>query len=373
MVGPKSTPVPLESRSRGPRARTSRWLVALFVVAALVAVPIASQTDSPLPVPSAAAAAQDDPTRHAVVISVDGLRPAVLRNLGRAQTPAYHRMMRQGAATLNARTVVEITRTLPNHTSMVTGRPITAGGGHRVTFNDDNGRTVHVAARARYVSSIFDVAHDRGRSTVLLASKDKFRFLERSWNGRNGAPDRVGRNNGRDKIDVFRKDSQSSLTTKLVRRLRNNPPDLAFLHMAGPDVAGHRSGFFSPAYHRAVKATDAQLKRILRTISKRPKLRRTTTVLLTSDHGGQGREHGDPAKRVNYTVPFLAWGAGVDKGADLYRLNRGDRRNPGPRRPGYARTQPIRNADIGNLALDLLDLPPVPGSRINADQSLDVR
>lgn len=52
----------------------------------------------------------------------------------------------QGARTPNARTAVEATRTMPNHTSMLTGRRVdTDLGGHGVTFNTDNGSTVHRA------------------------------------------------------------------------------------------------------------------------------------------------------------------------------------------------------------------------------------
>jgi hypothetical protein len=66
------------------------------------------------------------------------------------------------------------------------------------------------------------------------------------------------------------------------------------------------------------------------------------------------------------------WGAGVADGADLYALNT-DRAAPGTGRPAYSATrQPIRNAEAANLVTELLGLPAVPGSRINAAQTLDV-
>ena len=95
--------------------------------------------------------------------------------------------------------------------------------------------------------------------------------------------------------------------------------------------------------------------------------------MLTSDHGGYGASHGDPASLANYRVPFMVWGIGVARGADLYSLNPGDRRDPGSGRPTYAGLQPIRNAEVANLVLDLLDLPSVPGSTTNTRQGLSVR
>src|SRR5436190_1290294 len=65
-----------------------------------------------------------DGITRVVVISVDGLNPTALTRLGRAKTPTYHRLIDEGASTLNARTEVEKTITLPNHAGMVTSRRI---------------------------------------------------------------------------------------------------------------------------------------------------------------------------------------------------------------------------------------------------------
>ena len=120
-----------------------------------------SATTSPsaatTPAPTGAA---DDPIDRILAISVDGLNPQAIHQLGPSRTPAFHRLIREGATTLNARTAHEETNTLPNHTGMLTGlRVDDRHGGHGVTFNDDNGSTGHGAA-GRYVASMFDVVHD---------------------------------------------------------------------------------------------------------------------------------------------------------------------------------------------------------------------
>ena len=109
------------------------------------------------------------------------------QQLGQSGTPAFHRLMSEGAYTLNARTVREKTSTLPNHTAMLTGRRVDSKhGGHGYSENFDNGATVHNAA-GHYVASVFDVVHDHGGSTALFAAKTKFKLYKRSWNTK-GAP-----------------------------------------------------------------------------------------------------------------------------------------------------------------------------------------
>ena len=306
-----------------------------------------------------------------VAISVDGLKPAALRRLGPDGASAFHRMLRHGASTLNARTLREKTQTLPDHTSMLTGRTATGNHGHGVIVNHDPGGTVHQAA-GHHISSMFTVVHDRGGSTALYASKSKFALFDRSWNARSGGRDRVGTNNGRDKIDRYVYASEEQLVDRLVHRLRQRPDSLSFLHLALPDKVGHRDGFGSRRYLRAVQRVDALLGRILRTIAHRPTLQRHATVILTADHGGTAQATATPpdghtsrsrswsGARVSRTEPTCI---GSTPAGGLQEL----------RAPGYQGAQPIRNGDLANLATSLLGLPAVPGSTFNHGQGLRVR
>jgi Type I phosphodiesterase / nucleotide pyrophosphatase len=315
--------------------------------------------------------AADNEIDRVIAISVDGLNPRAIQQLGPSRTPAFHRLMREGAYTLNARTIREQTRTLPNHTAMFTGRRVEGRrGGHGYTDNVDNGTTIHRAA-GHYVASVFDVVHDNGGSTAMFAAKIKFNLYKRTWNAY-GGPDRAGRNDGRAKIDRFTIDvNNTRLVAKLTAELPRSPRELTFVHLSLPDRAGHAHGFMGKEYLDAVEQTDRLLGRILNNVADRPGLHRHTLVLLTTDHGGEGATHYAADKLKNYRIPFMVWGPGVPAGRDLYALNP-TFRNPGTSRTNYRGKQPIRNADLANLVTDALDLPRVPGSEFNSPRSLNV-
>ena len=340
--------------------------IAATTVAVLVAGAGLTAPDRPAVAtvtPTASYVGSAPPRRIVVVISVDGLGAGVLSQLAPAQIPAFSRMRRWGASTLDARSAVERTRTLPNHTSMMTGRSVFGVKGHRVGINKDDGGTL--AGRAGYyIPGIFDAAHDGGLRTGLFTSKRKFRYLRRSWDAEHGAPDVVGADDGRDKISRFLQSDPATLVRRLNSRLRTDPLDLTFLHVELPDDAGHRHGWLTTPYLDAVRRTDTLLGRILDTITYDEALRRRTVVVLTADHGGPGgsRDHEDSWRYANYRVPFLVWGAGVQPGAGLYRLNP-SRVWPGLKQPSYAASaRPVRVLDVARLATALLGLPPLRGA-----------
>ncbi|MGA9716425.1 MAG: alkaline phosphatase family protein [Aeromicrobium sp.] len=357
--------------------RLFRFFATATVVTAVVASTAATApTRASSPRSSPIAPASDSADNHidyVVAVSVDGLNPDVIQKLGAKKLPTIDMLTNQGASTLRARTTYESTSTLPNHTGMVTGLPAAKSyGGHGQLKNSDDGTTIIAETAGRYVESVFSVAHDRGFSTSLYASKPKFNFLNRSWDSKNGAKDR-GRDHGRDKIDRYvMNETESKVTARVVADLKSTPSRFSFVHLAEPDNAGHKYGYMTSRYLSAVERSDAQVGQILAAVKGSKKLRGRTAVILTTDHGGLGKSHSDEKKSVNFVIPFFVWGHGIKK-ADLYRLNPDYKQPSSSSRPSWsASTQPIRNGAVANLVLDLLDLPAVPGSTVNPRQTLDV-
>ncbi len=67
------------------------------------------------------APAGGEPEARVVAVSVDGLTPEAIEVLGRRGAPAISFLLDRGAGTLDARTAVEQTVTLPNHVGMIPG------------------------------------------------------------------------------------------------------------------------------------------------------------------------------------------------------------------------------------------------------------
>lgn len=286
--------------------------------------------------------------RRVLAISVDGLNPDALSV---DATPHIWSLFERGAGTLNARTEVEATLTLPNHVGMVTGRPVLSrDGGHGVTWNTERpGATVPTAPE-----SIFTWVAQHGGTAVTLSGKPKFEIFAQTW--------------GADVAPVTIDTDLTSLGEAAVDVLREEQPTFTFVHLAEPDQTGHREGWLGPAYRAALGRADAVVGELLDTVRSSRALRRSVVVVLTADHGGVGEGHHDPGVRAHYTIPFVIAGRGIAQG-DLYDLSPG-LVDPGASRPGYDGVQPVRNCAVANVATDLLGLPPVPGSSCDVDYTL---
>lgn len=342
------------------------------VLVALLAGASAARGQGPAP-------ALDRPLDFVFVISVDGLRSDAIPAGGPRRLPGLHRLL-AGSSTLNARTDADFTTTLPNHTSMITGRPTLGPHGHGWKDNTDppEGESLHTRAGFE-VRSVFDVAHAQGVKTGCFFSKSKFSLWVTSYNAGREPQDMSIHRAG-----VF--EEMPRITDEAIAALEHWDRGLVFLHYALPDLVGHKEGWdLTPGspYMLAIGEIDVELGRILDVIAGRGELTGRCALIVTTDHGGgyPFKSHIQPHMWVNYIIPFLVW-VGDDAGAaDLYELNAPVRRDPSLSRPGWfdpedeagaAASQPIRNGDAANLALHLLGLPPVPGSIINFRQDLRI-
>ncbi len=310
-----------------------------------------------------------------VAVSVDGLGSGYMQTLVDAgKLPHFKQLELQSAGTTNARNDYDITVTLPNHTSMLTSRPIKGSAGHGWTSNTDpaKGVTIH-SNKGAYIASVFDVAHDHGKRTGLWATKTKFSLFQLSYDAEHGAPDTTATDHGRNKLDVFKYNKASrALTADFVRAMNEQPCQFAFVHFVEADSAGHGSGWGSEAFNAALIELDGCLGQIMDLISTNPALKGRTALIVTADHGGKDKNHAQADAPAIYTIPFFVWGAGAAYG-DLYAFNSGARRDPAGTHPAYGEAPPpIRNGEVGNLALHLLGLGPIPGSKLDAQQDLKI-
>ncbi len=384
----------LACASTGVFARTSPGVFARMSPAVFARMSTGARVDTPK-----AAASATHVYDRVLLISVDGLRSDALLVRDGADFPAFARLQK-GAGTLNARTDPDYTVTLPNHTCMLTGRPVLGAEGHAWIENEDPPPGATLASnKGAYVAGIFDVAHDRGVRTALLVGKTKFSLYDASWDAEHGAADTVPPDDGRKKIDVFQyAEKTADLGDAILRELTGSDTvgkegakdagrkRLVFAHFAATDLTAHASGWdVTPGskYLKALASIDHEIGRVLDAVEKDEALRGKVAVILTADHGGGApfKSHEQTRFWVDYVIPFLVWTGDGGTPRDLYELNATTRKDPGITQPKIAHADaaggarplpPIRNGDSGNLALSLLGLPAVPGSTLNAAQDLRI-
>lgn len=305
--------------------------------------------------------------RHVVAIDLEGLSSA---GLAKGGAKFLGRLRAAGASTLDARTEPDSTRVLPNAIGMLSGRKVlkSGGGGHGVKGSHDDGSTVAKRAGG-YVASAYDVVHDFGHSTALYSSDPDARLIERTW-ARHGARDRVGADNGRNKLSKVVLARSDDAATAAFTAKAGHLKAFSFVQLTGAVRAGERSGWSSAAYRKAVKGLDHRVRRIVRAIQAHPATAASTVVIITASAGGHHHSTAG-SKPANYRVPFIVWGHGVPGGTDLHALNP-SLLAPGSGNPGLTVGQPVRNAMVGDLATSLLGLPAIRGSILDSGQDLNV-
>jgi predicted AlkP superfamily pyrophosphatase or phosphodiesterase len=220
--------------------------------------------------------------KHVVIISVDGLRPDAI-----TETNARHMsgLIGRGAYASTARTVQPST-TLPSHISMLTGLDTDR---HGVTSNGELPGHIDFP-------TVFGQIRAAGGTTAMFFGKKRLRFIAQ--------PNTVTRLYGPGVDDIRWHDASSTALAEAFARLwPRERYTLAFVHLRDPDLVGHKKGWMSPAYLKAVRTADSAVGSIVDTLIKEQVIE-VTAIILTADHGGSGTSHWgkDP---THTTIPWV--------------------------------------------------------------------
>jgi arylsulfatase A-like enzyme len=226
-----------------------------------------------------------------VVVSIDGLRPDAISAYGAS---TLERLMREGSYTLSA-TTIHPSKTLPSHTSMLTGQPPER---HGVLWNTVMTRD----AESIDLPNVFGVARAHGYSTAAFFSKPKFQPLQVE-----GTLDYSQAPGG-----WFGGWSSERTISDVAKYLEGARPNVLFVHLIDPDAAGHRAGWMTPEYGRSVRAADSAVGRLI-SLAEHAYGAGNFSLIVTADHGGHGTNHGSDDPR-DVTIPWIAWGRGVRPG-----------------------------------------------------------
>jgi len=221
-----------------------------------------------------------------LVITVDGLRPDVI---SLAPMPNLQALMEKGVFSLTAQTIFP-SSTLPAHASIVTSM---CPDKHGVDWNDyipNNGFANG--------PSIFDVAHEVGMKTVIVAGKEKLQQITRP-----------------ESIDIFEfVNDRDSVVAAQAAPIIAEGFDLMLIHLPLVDMLGHEYGWLSPNYIIGAFRADEAIGMILAALDEAG-LRQGTLIIVTADHGGDIKlQHGGRSPAA-MTVPWILSGSSLNSGA----------------------------------------------------------
>jgi len=237
---------------------------------------------------------------------VDGMRPDAISP---ESTPNLHRLAREGAHTLQARTVMP-SATLPCHMSLFHSLPPER---HGITTNT-------YTPPVRPVPGLFEVVRQAGMRGAMFYNWEPLRDLARPGSLSMGYYRGMEEPGGDD----------PSLARAAARYLADGAYDFAFAYLGDTDEEGHRSGWMSAPYLERVAVADACIGQVLRALPPE------SPVLVAADHGGHDRGHGTD-RPEDMTIPLIARGPGM--------------------KPGSALASPASILDLAPTLLDWLGIP----------------
>ena len=251
--------------------------------------------------------------KHIFMIGFDGLSSHSLKH--GADMPVLRKLMRQGAYSLDVRTV------LPS-ISAVNWASIFMGAGpelHGYTTNNGKklatGYAPDLPSRVVTENGIFpDIYH-------LIRKKNstaKLGFMYKWWRMPHLVDtlsiDHVS-NEVLTENDLTKVFDIKSYVTPATEYIKKTKPTFASFIFSQPDAIGHNKGWESDEYYQALRNIDTALGYIIAAIQEAG-IMAESVIIITSDHGGIETRHGGITMK-EMEAPIVYCGKGIKKGHEI--------------------------------------------------------
>ena len=246
-------------------------------------------------------------SRHVVMISIDGLKPATYTRPGPSKLPTL-RMLAQNGAYAEGVVGVLPTVTYPSHTTMITGVPPAIHGiyNNRILDPDDTSSGAwYWYARDIKVPTLYGVVKRLGLSTAAVSwpvtVDAEIDYLVPEFTDVTQHPQWLdllrALSRPRLLLDTFETaarpmawpPSDTDRTELAAWIIRTYRPHLILLHIFDTDSAEHEYGPDTPQALAAIEKADAHVNKIVEAITEAG-LRDRTDIVIVSDHGFLGIE-----------------------------------------------------------------------------------
>ena len=221
-----------------------------------------------------------------ILILVDGMRPDGMLACGH---PFVKTLLDQSASALDAQTVFPPV-TLPCHVSLFYG---VVPDRHGVVTNT-------YVPQVRPIEGLFERLDSAGKRCSMFYSWEELRDLSR--------PGHLSRS-----LFIsqhFESGADVRLTDAALNELKENEPDFTFLYLGETDYAGHDYGWMGERYLSTIHTAFDCIERVCQQATP------DDTIIVTADHGGHGRNHGDDVPE-DMTIPIICRGKQFAPGSKL--------------------------------------------------------
>ncbi|MDG1832273.1 MAG: alkaline phosphatase family protein [Verrucomicrobiota bacterium] len=251
--------------------------------------------------------AQDAVKPHVLVIGIDGLRPDAMQ---KANTPNIDALIQNGTVSFQCQILGERYRkndtvTAPGWSSILTG---VWADKHGVQDNSFKGKQFdtypHFFARIKSQFPLLKTASflDLPRTNEYIVAHADFQYgyLESV-----PARSRAGKD--------------ARIATEASKLIAAKDYQAVFVYFGNCDGVGHKNGFHPSVsqYRDVIHQTDSYIGKLLSAIKSRPNPEdENWLILLTADHGGNGKGHSRGQKVPEIlNVPFIVSGGEAKRGA----------------------------------------------------------